>query len=83
MGVPEGGKTYIHTRTLLLDHATPDFSMPYNVIIMTCTLVGLMFGSAFNMLVKEFVVEDMTEGAGEIARNAPEGDEGTEGVMSF
>jgi GPI-anchor transamidase subunit T len=68
IGVPERGeRTYIHTRTLLLDLATPDFSMPYNVIIMTCTLVALMFGSVFNMLIREFIVVDMTEGAGEMA----------------
>jgi phosphatidylinositol glycan class T len=58
-------RTYIHTRTLLLDLATPDFSMPYNVIIMSCTLIALMFGSVFNMLTREFVVVDMTVEEGE------------------
>jgi phosphatidylinositol glycan class T len=29
---------------------TPDFSMPYNVITLTCTVVALFFGSAFNAM---------------------------------
>jgi phosphatidylinositol glycan class T len=57
--------TYIHTRTLPLGLATLDFSMPYNVIIMSCTPIALMFGSVFNMLTREFVVEDITLEGGE------------------
>ncbi|EGG03544.1 uncharacterized protein MELLADRAFT_78546 [Melampsora larici-populina 98AG31] len=34
--------------------ATPDFSMPYNVIIVTSTVMALFFGSVFNLLVREF-----------------------------
>ena len=41
-----------------MDLATPDFSMPYNVIIMTCTLIALCFGSVFNMLTRRFLVFD-------------------------
>jgi GPI-anchor transamidase subunit T len=48
-----------YTRTVLVDLATPDFSMPYNVIIMTCTLIALVFGSIVNLLVRRFVVIDM------------------------
>jgi phosphatidylinositol glycan class T len=46
----------IYTSALLVDLATPDFSMPYNVIIMTSTLIALIFGSFFNMLIRRFVV---------------------------
>ena len=35
---------------------TPDFSMPYNVIIMSCTLIALIFGSVFNLLTRRFVL---------------------------
>lgn len=45
----------IYTTTLLGDLPTPDFSMPYNVIIMTSTVIALVFGSVFNMLTREFV----------------------------
>jgi phosphatidylinositol glycan class T len=45
----------IYTTTLLAELPTPDFSMPYNVIIMTCTLVALFFGSIFNILTRSFV----------------------------
>ncbi|KAI0747388.1 Gpi16 subunit, GPI transamidase component-domain-containing protein [Fomes fomentarius] len=40
---------------LVMDLATPDFSMPYNVIIMSCTLIALVFGSVFNFKVDEAI----------------------------
>ncbi|KAF9465783.1 GPI transamidase component PIG-T [Collybia nuda] len=46
----------IYTSTLLVDMATPDFSMPYNVIIFTCSLIAFIFGSVFNLLTRKFVV---------------------------
>ncbi|KAL4978787.1 GPI transamidase component PIG-T [Aspergillus desertorum] len=46
---------YIRTTSLLLQLPTPDFSMPYNVIILTSTVVALAFGSIFNLLVRRFV----------------------------
>ncbi|KAF8509714.1 GPI transamidase component PIG-T [Hysterangium stoloniferum] len=45
----------MYTNTLLVDLATPDFSMPYNVIIMTCTLIAMFFGNVFNLLTREFI----------------------------
>ncbi|EMG48238.1 GPI transamidase component, putative, partial [Candida maltosa Xu316] len=40
----ENEKTYeFRTTSLLLTLPTPDFSMPYNVIIMTCTILSLSF----------------------------------------
>lgn len=49
----------IYTPSLLVDLATPDFSMPYNVIILTCTLITLVFGSVFNLLTRKFVVVEL------------------------
>lgn len=50
---------YLRTTNLLLPLPTPDFSMPYNVIIFTSTVMALAFGSIFNLLVRRFVaVED-------------------------
>ncbi|TDL19217.1 Gpi16 subunit, GPI transamidase component [Rickenella mellea] len=46
----------IYTRNLLVDLATPDFSMPYNVIIMSSTLIALAFGMLFNLLTRKFVL---------------------------
>lgn len=31
---------------------TPDFSMPYNVITFTCTVVALLYGSFYNTMTK-------------------------------
>lgn len=49
----------MRTSTLLLTLATPDFSMPYNVITITSTLMAFSFGLIFNLLTKRVVsVED-------------------------
>ncbi|KAF5374923.1 hypothetical protein D9758_000016 [Tetrapyrgos nigripes] len=53
-GAQEGSRIY--TPSLLVDLATPDFSMPYNVIIFTCSVVAFIFGSVFNQLTRKFVV---------------------------
>jgi hypothetical protein len=43
-----------YTEPSLLHLPTPDFSMPYNVITLTCTVIALFFGSAFNLLTRQF-----------------------------
>ena len=50
------GSFYLRTTSLLLPLPTPDFSMPYNVIILTSTVIALGFGSIFNLLVRRFVL---------------------------
>jgi phosphatidylinositol glycan class T len=49
---------YLRTTPLLLSLPTPDFSMPYNVIILTSTVIALGFGNIFNLLVRRFVGAD-------------------------
>lgn len=58
----------IRSTSLLLTLPTPDFSMPYNVIILTCTVMALGFGSIFNLLTKRVVTEDESD---MVARNSP------------
>jgi phosphatidylinositol glycan class T len=53
---------YLRTTSLLLPLPTPDFSMPYNVIILTSTVMALAFGNVFNLLVRRFVGADEVEG---------------------
>lgn len=53
---------YLRTTSLLLPLPTPDFSMPYNVIILTSTVMALAFGGIFNFLVRRFVGADEVEG---------------------
>ncbi|KAK3060809.1 hypothetical protein LTS18_007644 [Coniosporium uncinatum] len=53
--------TYLRTTSLLLPLPTPDFSMPYNVIILTSTVMALGFGTIFNLLVRRFVGADEVE----------------------
>lgn len=53
---------YLRTTSLLLPLPTPDFSMPYNVIILTSTVMALAFGGIFNLLVRRFVGADEVEG---------------------
>jgi GPI-anchor transamidase subunit T len=62
--LPSGGRREtlgrrIYTSTLLVDLATPDFSMPYNVIVLSCTLMAFIFGTVFNMMARKFVVVDL------------------------
>lgn len=49
---------YIRTTSLLLPLPTPDFSMPYNVIILTSTVMALAFGSIYNLLIRRLVGAD-------------------------
>lgn len=51
----------MRTAALLLLLSTPDFSMPYNVIILTSTVIGLIFGTLFNMLVKRLVPVEVAD----------------------
>ncbi|KAF8959181.1 Gpi16 subunit GPI transamidase component [Flammula alnicola] len=57
---PKDGRIY--TSALLVDLATPDFSMPYNVIIFTCTLIAGIFGTIFNLLTRKWVVVRLDSG---------------------
>ncbi|GME83322.1 unnamed protein product [Ambrosiozyma monospora] len=51
----------MRTTTSLLTLPTPDFSMPYNVIILSSTVMSLAFGSIFNLLIKRTVTEEEAE----------------------
>lgn len=55
----------MRTTSLLLSLPTPDFSMPYNVIILTSTVMALAFGSILNVLVRRFVGVDEVERTGD------------------
>lgn len=65
VSVMDGATTVYEMRThsLLLTLPTPDFSMPYNVIILTCTAMSLAFGTVFNLLTKRVVTEKEFEAA--------------------
>lgn len=56
----------VYTEVLLVPLATPDFSMPYNVITLTCTVLALYFGSLLNILRRRI-------GEEERIANSPEG----------
>ncbi|KAF2802469.1 GPI transamidase-like protein component Gpi16 [Mytilinidion resinicola] len=61
-GNPNAPPVFLRTTSLLLPLPTPDFSMPYNVIILTSTVMALGFGNIFNLLVRRFVAVDEIEG---------------------
>ncbi|KAG0337612.1 hypothetical protein BG004_007572 [Podila humilis] len=52
----ETDKIRVYTETLLVSLPTPDFSMPYNVITLTCTVIALFFGSMFNLMTRSFEI---------------------------
>ncbi|KAJ1482194.1 Gpi16 subunit, GPI transamidase component-domain-containing protein [Baffinella frigidus] len=43
----------VYGEALLLQMPVPDFSMPYNVITLTCTVLALCYGSIFNILTRK------------------------------
>lgn len=51
------------TTSLLLSLPVPDFSMPFNVIILTSTVMALAFGNILSLLVKYVVPESLGETA--------------------
>lgn len=50
----EGGEGLVveFADSVLLQSPAPDFSMPYNVITLTCTVLALFFGSIFNLVTR-------------------------------
>nr|KAF6472117.1 phosphatidylinositol glycan anchor biosynthesis class T [Molossus molossus] len=52
----------LYTEPLLVSLPTPDFSMPYNVICLTCTVVAVCYGSFYNLLTRTFHIEEPKKG---------------------
>uniref|UniRef100_A0A674CPJ2 Phosphatidylinositol glycan anchor biosynthesis class T n=1 Tax=Salmo trutta TaxID=8032 RepID=A0A674CPJ2_SALTR len=52
----------VYTEPLLVNLPTPDFSMPYNVICLTCTVVAVGYSSLYNLLTRTFQVEEPSPG---------------------
>lgn len=52
----------VYTEPLLVNLPTPDFSMPYNVICLTCTVVAVGYGSLYNLLTRNFQIEEPNPG---------------------
>jgi GPI-anchor transamidase subunit T len=42
----------VYTKSLLVPLAAPDFSMPYNVICLSSTVLAVYFGAVLNILLK-------------------------------
>ena len=45
------------TNGAMISLPTPDFSMPYNVICLACTVVALAFGPLNNICTKELILK--------------------------
>ncbi|XP_058859961.1 GPI transamidase component PIG-T [Acipenser ruthenus] len=52
----------VYSEPLLVNLPTPDFSMPYNVICLTSTVVAVGYGSLYNLLTRTFQVEEPSGG---------------------
>ena len=53
----DGYLVQLRTETLIVTMPTPDFSMPYNVICLACTVVALAFGPLHNITTKRYWCE--------------------------
>lgn len=64
------GRNRIYTSRLLLDVPTPDFSMPYNVIIMSSTVMAVFFGLMQGTLTRRwtFVKVAPETGTGQVTK---------------
>jgi len=58
----------LHTEILLITLPTPDFSMPYNVICLACTVVAIAFGSFHNLSSRRFEAVDLKKNPGPIGK---------------
>ncbi|XP_070575719.1 GPI transamidase component PIG-T-like [Ptychodera flava] len=58
----------LYSEILLIQLPTPDFSMPYNVICLACTVVAIAFGSLHNLTTRNFAPLDPSEKRGLKAR---------------
>lgn len=47
----------VRTESILITLPTPDFSMPYNVICLACTVVALAFGPLHNITTRRLVLK--------------------------
>lgn len=47
----------VRTENMVITLPTPDFSMPYNVICLSCTVVALAFGPLHNITTKRLVLK--------------------------
>lgn len=54
----DGYLVQLRTETLIVTMPTPDFSMPYNVICLACTVVALAFGPFHNITTKRLRLKD-------------------------
>ncbi|KAF5295442.1 hypothetical protein FQA39_LY13103 [Lamprigera yunnana] len=52
----------VRTETMVVTLPTPDFSMPYNVICLACTVVALTFGPLHNITTKRLVLKPESKG---------------------
>lgn len=56
---PHGMSFYeVRTSSLLLSLPVPDFSMPYNVIILTSTVMAMAFATLINLMCRDVLPED-------------------------
>ncbi|KAJ1928437.1 Subunit of the glycosylphosphatidylinositol transamidase complex-like protein [Tieghemiomyces parasiticus] len=53
--------TRLYTELFLVNLPTPDFSMPYNVIAFTCTVLAFFFGSMFNALIRGYTAVEVED----------------------
>lgn len=51
----------LYTETVLVYLPTPDFSMPFNVLCLVCTVIAIVYGSLFNLTTKQLVACKQSE----------------------
>jgi len=52
---PEQNYIRVYTEPMVIISPAPDFSMPYNVITYSCTIIALFFGSMYNAYTRRYI----------------------------
>ena len=54
----DGQRHRLVSNTLLLTVPTPDFTMPFNVIMLTCLVMTFFYGYLFNLMFRRLYLPD-------------------------
>ncbi|CAD6583627.1 MAG: tetrahydrofolate synthase, partial [Tremellales sp. Tagirdzhanova-0007] len=64
-------RNHIYTPRILLDVPTPDFSMPYNVIIMSSTVMAVFFGLMQGGITRRGIRNDISQSISDFRKSNP------------
>eukprot|EP00127_Corallochytrium_limacisporum_P006871 Clim_evm86s236 gene=Clim_evmTU86s236 len=77
-----GASEVLHLPPRLVSLPVPDFSMPYNVITLTCTIMAVAFGTFFNVSTKRYRSQQVSKSSTATADDDGTKDQGEESATT-